>query len=187
MLYVHCQAFKFSPYLNAMFWSVCMKSFTTWRKNHNLQVSEKEKETDENFTSPVVDLQGYISYRDAEKHFLWPVSCFVLWGIMRSNNQHSPLIVCRCYSQLHTLASPSLCLPFCTGHLQFLRGGELMSFLTFHFLSSSYCCLQVTFPDLSLVDFSLRWIIWQFSCHRGLIKVGHCCNNCPSKKWQCHW
>jgi len=106
---------------------------------------------------------------------------------MRSNNQHSPLIVCRCYSQLHTLASPSLCLPFCTGHLQFLLCAEFMSFLTFCFLSSSYFCLQVTFPDLSLVDFSLRWIIWQFSCHRELIKVGDCCNNCPIEKWQCHW
>jgi len=105
---------------------------------------------------------------------------------MRSNNQHSPLM-CRYYSQLHTLASPSLCLPFCTGHLQFLVCGELMSFLTVRFLSSIYCCLQMTFPYLSLVDFSLRWIIWQFSCHRGLIKVGHCCSNCPSKKWQCHW
>lgn len=144
---------------------------------------QKRKKKHENFTLPLVDLQGYISYNDAEKHFLWPVSCFVLWGIMRSNNQHSPL-VCRYYSQLHTLASPSLCLPFCTEHLQFLLYGELMSFLTVCFLSSSYCCLQMNFPYLSLVDFSLRCIIWQLSCHRGLIKVGHCCSNCPSKKWQ---
>ena len=64
---------------------------------------------------------------------------------------------------------------------------QSLSLLTFHFLSSGYCCIQVTFPDLSLVDFSLRWVIWQFSCHRGLIKVGDCCNNCPSKIWQCHW
>lgn len=155
-----------------------MKSFTTWRKNHILQISEKEKETDENFTLPLVDLQGRISYHDAEKHFLWPVSCFVLWGIMRSADQYSVHIVCRCYSHLYTLALPSLCLPFCTWHLQFLLCGELMSFLTFRFLSS----WQVTFPDLSLIDFLLIWIIWQLSCHRGLLKVGHCWSNCPSKK-----
>lgn len=170
-----------------MFWSVCMKSFTTWRKNHILQISEKEKRNRWKFYITLVDLQGCIRYYDAEKHLLWPVSCFVLWGIMRSNDQHSPHFVCRCYSQSRTLALPSLCLPFCTRHLQFLLCGELMWFLTFHFLSSSCCCLQVIFPYLSLVVFSLKWIIWQFSCHRGLLKVGHCFSNCPRKKWQCHW
>lgn len=128
-----------------------------------------------------MDFQGYITYYNAEKHLLWPVSCFVLWGIMRSNDQNSPHIVCRCYSQLHTLAFPSLCVPFCTRHLQFLLCGELMSFLIFHFLNSSCCCLQVTFPYLSLVVFSLRLIIWHFSCHRGLLKVGHCFSNSQEK------
>jgi len=43
-----------------------------------MQISEKEKETDKNFILPLVDLQGYINYNDAGKHFLWPVSCIVL-------------------------------------------------------------------------------------------------------------
>lgn len=63
-------------------------------KNHILKISDKEKETDESFALPLVNLQGHISCHDAEEHFLLPVSCFVLWGVMRSIDQHSPHTLC---------------------------------------------------------------------------------------------
>lgn len=78
-------------------------------------------------------------------------------------------IVCRCYSQLCTLALPLLCLPFHPGHVQLLLCRGLMLYLTFPFLSSSYFCWCMTIPDLSLLEFSLRWISWCTNC---LITVG---------------